>query len=144
MIAQSASTAISVIFDIIILIVVPSSRRPVTVTDWGRQNTGESLWWAPVYLLNVYLGFRSWRFGEKGSLVSFLIVNIIQLGLTVWELTPSALAIWMGQIEKTWLPEGEAPRIWDTLIALHAIIVISAIAHFIFSIWGIVASSRVR
>ena len=139
--AQSASTAVSVFVNILLLIVV-FIYMPL---PWDfleeKQNTGESLWWAPVYLLNVYLGFRSWRFGESSSLISFLIVNIIQLGLTVWELTPSALAIEMGRIMKTWPPAGGAPSFWDALIALHSIVVVSAIAHFIFSIWGIVVSS---
>ena len=42
------------------------------------------LWSAPVYLLTAYCGFRTWKFGENSSLISFMALNLIQLPLCGW------------------------------------------------------------
>ena len=48
---------------------------------------------APVYLLAAFCGFRAWRFGENSSLISFLVLNILQLPLCPTELAFSAIVI---------------------------------------------------
>ena len=81
----------------------------------------------PVYILNVYLGFRSARFGENSSLISFLVVNFIQLPLTLWQ-----LYTWFGAMT------------WELSVRLdisNSIIIISTVVHSFFSIWGIINSS---
>ena len=198
-IAQFWSTAASIVLSIVILLLVETNAahhvdHPSQIPLY-QQNSGVFLWWGPVYLLNVYLGFRSWRFGENSSLVSFLIVNIVQLVLIPWEIGVSATTILDAQWRKEadWNPESPrhhqsstwnpvtaypnwyttpdwypwprttpewpyptrnpwprttvepAPKpgneFYDGLTALHCLIIISAVLHFIVSIWAIVAAS---
>jgi len=132
-VAQLVSTAISVLLTIIILILAAYWETHDGSPVYFSQKAAVPLWCGPVYLLNVYLGFRSWRFGENSSLVSFLVVNAIQLPLTLWQLGASASAI-----EYAYYSSFSA---YTGFIALNSFVLISAVAHFVFSIWAIVVSS---
>ena len=119
-VAQLASTAISALLTVIILFIVaygvqPSYKYPSSLL---LQKAGVSLWCAPVYSLSVYLGFRSWRLGENSSLISFLVVNVIQLTLTLWELGASVTALggFLGAPRYSWGPPRALMR-WLTSIA---------------------------
>ena len=127
------SVLLTIIINFIVAYGLPAYPVDGNIGRYLSQNAGVSLWCAPVYLLNVYLGFRSSRFGENSSLLSFLVVNVIQLVLTPWELGASAKAI--EDLTWTFGPWRYA------LYVLHWIVISSAIIHFAFSIWAIAVSS---
>jgi len=122
-IAQAVVTAVKVVF-----VTVISARSDDLWTSEGASPIlACMLACFPVYLLNVYLGFRSWRLGENSSLISFLVVNIIQLPLILWQ------SVTWGN----WRYSGYFPL--QTFF--KSVLIVSGVAHFCFSIWGIVTSS---
>ena len=155
--SQLASTIVSAVATFIILFIVAygiqsgdHDRR-----DFINQKAAIPLWCAPVYLLTAYCGFRAWRFGENSSLISFMVLNICQLALCSTELIFSAFVIRnrdeddmaiMNVISyhypnANYRLADDAFRFQPAMIALHAIIIISAFLHFCFSIWGIAAAA---
>ena len=90
-IGQLVLTNASVSFTIIILFIVAYG----VGSGWHDkrilfpQKVGASLWCAPVYFLTALFGYRSSNFGDNSALITFIITNLIQLPLCVWELVTS-------------------------------------------------------
>ena len=90
-IGQLVLTNASVSFTIIILFIVAYG----VGSGWHDkrilfpQKVGASLWCAPVYFLTALFGYRSWTYGENTSLISFIVMNLIQLALCALELDMS-------------------------------------------------------
>ena len=135
-ISQLASTIVSAVANCIILFIVAYGVQ--SDDDDHRslplQRMGMSLWCAPVYLLAAFCGFRAWRFGENSSLISFLVLNILQLALRSTELAISAAAL--VSVNARFDDEYDG-----SLFAFHFLVTTTAALHFCFSIWGIVAAS---
>ena len=132
-VAQILSTCVCVGFTIFILLAFNYMGDP-SYDVFNNQSMGVSLWCAPFYLLGIYLGFRSWRFGENSSLISFLVVNVLQLALCPWEVVGSSLAIMFGWCEE----HGCDPNGYPSLLAaLNSTVIGVATLHFLFSIWAI-------
>jgi len=155
-IGQMISTNVSVLLTFIVLFIVAYGVGSGSHDHRSLflQKAAASLWCAPVYFITVYLGYRSWTLGENSSLISFLVMNLIQVVLCPWELAMSATAIGgsgslsMAVVNLTrdqwgthYEPEEDGWRFQGPLITLHSLIIISSSLHFLLSVAGIVTAS---
>ena len=137
-ICQLVSAIISIVTTCIVIVIYNYGITNYRV--YFLQELAPALWSAPVYMLTPYCGFRAWKFGENSSLIIFLVLNLIQVPLCVWEGRCSLEAIYFA-FES--IRRGHP--IYDTsetvVTILHGVVMFSAGCHIIVSVWGTIAAS---
>ena len=138
-ICHLVSTLVSIVTTVVIIFIYAYSISIHRILF--LQNIAPALWSAPVYLLTAYCGFRAWKFGENSSLISFLVLNVIQLPLCGWEWLFSVWAIYL-KFEHYMTPIHPNYDTSEKVVTvLHGIVTFSALLHIIISIRGIIAAS---
>ena len=126
---QALIAGLAFVIDIAIL---ATFNGGVNWRQFPNQCNGLAIYTAPFFVTTAYFGYSSGLTGSNKRLVTFLILSVV---CVVMSLVEGGGAI--AALSYTW----EMGDFTASLIAMNSLIVFFAITHLLLSVWGIVIAS---